>query len=112
MAKKRTKAWTLAGAARAVRDARIATMQHMQSAPIARHMQEQQLRNAFALKVAHLRGDKPTANALLFGGMGYRDPFPPFLSLPESLPSSFLDDRRAPRSCAGRELRFSSSLRQ
>ncbi|MBO2445242.1 hypothetical protein [Actinomadura nitritigenes] len=94
MAKKRTKAWTLAGAARAVRDARIATMQHMQSAPIARHMQEQQLRNAFALKVAHLRGDKPTANALLFGGMGYRDPFPPFTDWAAAADTVVTDEAR------------------
>ncbi|MGP4029733.1 hypothetical protein [Actinomadura sp. 3N407] len=94
MAKKRTKTWTLASGARAAREARIATMQHLQSAPIAREMHQQQLRNAFAVKVAHLRGHKPTASALLFGGMGYQHPFPPFTDWAAATETVVADEAR------------------
>jgi hypothetical protein len=69
-------------------------MQHLQSAPIARQMQQRQLQNAFALKVAHLRGHKPTANALLFGGMGYRDPFPSFTDWAAAADTVVTDEAR------------------
>ncbi|MGP4027138.1 hypothetical protein [Actinomadura sp. 3N407] len=69
--------WSLAGSARWARRARIATAEHLRSAPIARSYQAAVLQHAFDVKVAHLGGYPAEAWALLLGGMGYRAPFPP-----------------------------------
>ncbi|MGI5292841.1 hypothetical protein ACQEVF_57355 [Nonomuraea polychroma] len=74
--KKRSgRTWTQAGAARAARETRIATVRHLRTAEIARAWQQQKLLTAYQNQVAHI-GHAPTATALLFGGMGYRPPFP------------------------------------
>jgi hypothetical protein len=74
--KKRSgRTWTQAGAARAAREARIATVRHLQTAQIARAWEQRKLLTAFQHQVAHI-GHAPTARAVLFGGMGYRPPFP------------------------------------
>jgi hypothetical protein len=75
MSGQRNKTWTVAGAARSAREARIATVKYLHDAPIARVWEMVKLQGAYQLHTAHL-GHAPTARALLFGGMGYRPPFP------------------------------------
>jgi hypothetical protein len=72
---KRQKEWSLTGAARAAREARIATVKHLSTAPIARLWHLTKLQRAFQLQAASV-GDPAAATALLFGGLGYRPPFP------------------------------------
>jgi hypothetical protein len=72
---KRQKEWSLTGAARAAREARIATVKHLSEAPIARLWHMGKLQRAFQLQAASV-GDRGAATALLFGGLGYRPPFP------------------------------------
>lgn len=75
MSRKGSKAWTLAGAARAAREARIATVKFTGEAPIARRWHVSKLLNAYQYHLAHL-GDREAARVMLFGGLGYRPPFP------------------------------------
>ncbi len=75
MAVKRQKEWSLTGAARAAREARIATVKHLGEAPIARLWHMGKLQRAFQLQAASV-DDPAAATALLFGGLGYRPPFP------------------------------------
>jgi hypothetical protein len=75
MADKRQNERSLAGAARSARDARIATVKYQRNAPIARLWQSAKLQRAFQLQLAHV-GDPDVAGALLFGGLGYKPPFP------------------------------------
>ncbi|WP_030453278.1 hypothetical protein [Herbidospora cretacea] len=79
MAKKQSKAWSMTGAARSAREARIATVAYLQTAPIARTWEMGKLLQTHRLQLAHLApqgGNEATATALLFGGMGYRPPYP------------------------------------
>lgn len=69
------KAWTVVGAARSAREARIATVRHLRTASIARAWQLGRLENAFQVQLAHV-GDPVAVGVLLFGGMGYRPPYP------------------------------------
>jgi hypothetical protein len=69
------KAWTAVGAARSAREARIATVRHLRTAPIARAWQMSRLANAYRTQLAHV-GDPAAVGVLLFGGMGYRPPYP------------------------------------
>jgi hypothetical protein len=50
-------------------------MKYLRDAPIAQVWEIVKLQGAYQLHTAHL-GHAPTARALLFGGMGYRVPFP------------------------------------
>lgn len=75
MSVKRTKTWLVTGAARTAREARIATVKFLQTAPIARAWEIGKLQSAYPLHTAHL-GHAPTAHPLLFSGMGYRPPYP------------------------------------
>jgi hypothetical protein len=75
MEDKRAKPWSAAGAARVAREARITTAKFLRDAPVARTWEMGKLMGAYQLHAAHL-GDAPAAHALLFGGMGYRPPFP------------------------------------
>ena len=75
MGGRREPAWSLAGSARSAREARIATVRHLRHAPVARLWQAARLLSAYQLHLAHT--DHPAAaRTLLFGGMGYRPPFP------------------------------------
>ena len=69
------KTWTLPGAARAARDARIATARYLRTAQVARVWEMGSLIRAYQIQLAHV-GDPAEARTLLFGGMGYRPPFP------------------------------------
>jgi len=75
MTGKRDKAWSVAGAARSARETRIATVRHLREAPIARLWQMTRLQAAYQLHVSHL-GHPAAAQLVLFGGMGYRPPYP------------------------------------
>jgi hypothetical protein len=74
--RKKITEWTAAGAARAAREARIATVGFLREAPIARAWQAQKLMSAFRVKVAHL-GQEEAAASLLFTGMGYAQSWRP-----------------------------------
>ncbi|WP_144082828.1 MULTISPECIES: hypothetical protein [unclassified Micromonospora] len=67
--------WTVARAARYARDARIATAAYLREAPVARTWQISKLMRAHQVHTAHL-GQPEAATMLLFGGLGYRPPFP------------------------------------
>jgi hypothetical protein len=63
------------GAARFAREARISTVRYLRDAPIARVWELGKLQGAYAYHLAHL-GDPARAWATMFGGMGYRAPYP------------------------------------
>lgn len=63
------RAWTLAGAARAARDARIATARFLQT-PAAQVWEMGKLLTAYQMHLAH-SGDPAQALGSLLGGMGY-----------------------------------------
>lgn len=67
--------WTLTGGAVEARKARIATVEHLRTAQIARLLQLERLQRACELQFAHV-GNRKAATALVFGGLGYRPPFP------------------------------------
>lgn len=69
------KKWTLNGAARFARDARIATAAHLREAPIAREWHAAKLMRAHAVHLENF-GHLDAATALLFGGLGYEPPYP------------------------------------
>lgn len=74
MANRKDKQWTLAGAARSARDARIATVRFLASPAMAQwHLVS--LMAAYGYHKHH-RGDHDQALGQLYGGMGYRPPFP------------------------------------
>lgn len=72
---KRAGTWSLARAARAAREARIATAAHLRDAPIARTWEFSKLATAHHMQVKQT-GNRDAARALLFSGMGYREPYP------------------------------------
>jgi hypothetical protein len=82
-------AWTAAGAARAARDARIATAAHLRGAAIAQEWEISQLAAGYQVLGRHLRATSgalrfllgrrrldESAAAILFGGAGLAPPFP------------------------------------
>ncbi|MGZ3143794.1 hypothetical protein ACVDFE_17715 [Lentzea chajnantorensis] len=83
MGARTAKQWTAAGAARAARDARIATAQFLREAPIARAWQASKMVGAFQLHTAHLatqtdeRTARRAAAELLFTGLGYPETWRP-----------------------------------
>jgi hypothetical protein len=73
--KQREKAWSLAGAARAAREARIAAVRYMREAAIEREWHAATLAYGHQTRIAH--SDNPDqARALLFATMGYPPPYP------------------------------------
>src|SRR5437763_10381558 len=73
--KQQKKAWSLAGAARAAREARIAAVRYMQEAAIERDWHAGVLAYGHQARAAH--SDNPDgARALLFATMGYSPPYP------------------------------------
>lgn len=74
---KPTREWTAVGAARAAREARIATVEFFREAPIARSWQASKLLGSYQVKVAHLGGHQAEAALLLFTGMGYPESWRP-----------------------------------
>jgi hypothetical protein len=73
--KQREKAWSLAAAARAAREARISAVRYMREAAIEREWQAAALSYGHQARAAH--SDNPDgARALLFATMGYRPPYP------------------------------------
>jgi hypothetical protein len=81
--------WTAAGAARAARDARIATAAHLRDAAIAQEWEISQLATGYQVLGRHLRAATgvlrfllgrrrldESAAAILFGGAGLSPPFP------------------------------------
>jgi hypothetical protein len=71
---RKQKQWTLAGAARSARDARIASAAFLATPAMARWHQLR-LMSAYAYHKHH-RGDHDLALGQLYGGMGYRPPYP------------------------------------
>jgi hypothetical protein len=73
--KQREKAWSLAGAARAAREARIAAVRYMREAAIEQEWHATTLAYGHQTRVAH--SDNPDqARTLLFSTMGYPPPYP------------------------------------
>ncbi|WP_020421103.1 hypothetical protein [Amycolatopsis sp. ATCC 39116] len=70
-AKKRVKQWTMAGAARAARDARVATVKYLADSEIAVKVQVGNLARAYQVKLQAFGGNQFSAMLSLFGGMGY-----------------------------------------
>jgi hypothetical protein len=88
--KRATREWTAVGAARAAREARIATVEFFREAPIARSWQASKLLGAYQVKVAHLGGHQAQAAALLlFTGMGYAESWRPgnWIEAAEQIPA-------------------------
>ena len=73
--KQREKAWSLAAAARAAREARIATVRHMREAAIEREWHAAVLSYGHQARAAR-SGNPDGARALLFATMGYSPPYP------------------------------------
>ncbi|MCM3850103.1 hypothetical protein ND486_28315 [Pseudonocardia sp. DR1-2] len=71
----RKRDWTAAGAARAGREARAATVSFLRDAPIAREMCLSKLLDALDIALDQARGHRPSAIALLMGGMGLEPPY-------------------------------------
>jgi hypothetical protein len=71
-----SKKWTAAGAARAGREARIATAEHLGGAPIARLWQAGKLMYGYELALGQVDGHESIAQAMLLGGMGLAPPYP------------------------------------
>ena len=65
----RDRVWTLTGGAVEARTARIATVEHLRTAVIARLIQLDRLQRACQLQAAHL-GNPKAAIATVIGGMG------------------------------------------
>ena len=81
--------WTAAGAARLVREARIATARYMRDAETGQLWEMTRLAEAYTVWLEHLRAQvaelspqpdddtvRGTASALLFGGSGLTAPYP------------------------------------
>ncbi len=71
----REKAWTLVGAARSARDARIAALRYMREAPLERQWLAGILEYGHQVRTA-ATGDPDAARALQFSTMGYPAPYP------------------------------------
>ena len=71
---KRPRAWSVAGAARFARGARIATVRHQRTAAVARMWEMASLQSAYQVYLAHL-GSPEAAWGQLFGGLGYAGRF-------------------------------------
>lgn len=69
------KSWSMAGAARYAREARISTVAYLQSAPIARELRQVNLTRAYEIHLASVRRHEAALD-LLLGGLGYRRPYP------------------------------------
>src|SRR4051812_26140127 len=67
--------WTVASAARFARQARVETVAHLETAPIARQLRQDKLRRAYQIHNTALR-NRDAAKVLLYGGLGYRPPYP------------------------------------
>ncbi|MEV0066118.1 hypothetical protein [Amycolatopsis sp. NPDC050768] len=70
MGTKKSKPWTSASAAKAAREARIATARYLREAPLAQEWETARLVEAFQAKLAHLRHPVGAAQ-LLLAGLGY-----------------------------------------
>src|SRR3954471_14177810 len=75
MSRKKSRSWTVAGAARYARDARVATEAHLRRSAIARQWHVSKLIDAYQFHVQHL-GNRAAARTLLFGGLGFTPPYP------------------------------------
>lgn len=69
------KSWSLTGAARFAREARTRTVSYMQTAPIARQLRKHKLTRAYEIHRTNF-GSRTAAKVMLFGGLGYRPPYP------------------------------------
>jgi hypothetical protein len=69
------KSWSLAGAARFAREARTGTASHMRTAPIARRLRKYKLTRAYEIHKTNF-SSRTAATVMLFGGLGYRPPYP------------------------------------
>jgi hypothetical protein len=72
---RKDKEWSVTGGARFAREARIATVRYLQDAPIARPWHLSKLLSSVGYHLAH-HGNQAAAWATLFGGLGYRPPWP------------------------------------
>lgn len=73
-AKKKAKEWTPAGAARAARDARVATVTYLSRTDLARTAYAGSLMREYDIKLRTFGGNQHMALLSLFGGMGYDQP--------------------------------------
>jgi hypothetical protein len=71
----RSSGWSAGRAAGFARDARVATVFHLRSAAVARMWHKGKVERALRIHFEHTR-DRGTAAVMLFGGMGYRPPYP------------------------------------
>jgi hypothetical protein len=69
------KTWSLVGAARFAREARTSMAAHMQTAAIARQWRKSKMMRAYDVHATNFRS-REAARAMLFGGLGYRPPYP------------------------------------
>lgn len=73
-ANKRVKQWTIAGAARAARDARLATVKYLSRSELAVRLQLDKLVQAYQVRLPAFGGNPSSTMLSLFGGMGYDRP--------------------------------------
>ena len=75
MTARKDKKWSVTGGARFAREARIATVRYLRDAPIARpwHLSKLWARSGITWPTS---GNQAAAWATLFGGLGYRPPWP------------------------------------
>jgi hypothetical protein len=73
--RKAVKPWTLTGAARAARDARVAAIGYMRTAPVEQEWQAMMLARLHQSRTAEAGGPE-AARSLLFAIMGYPPPYP------------------------------------
>ncbi|MFI5898521.1 hypothetical protein ACIA5D_51515 [Actinoplanes sp. NPDC051513] len=67
--------WTAASGARFARQARAETVAHMETAAVARELRSQKLTRAYEVHATNFRS-REAARIMLFGGLGYRPPYP------------------------------------
>jgi hypothetical protein len=92
---RKSKSWTVAGAARFARDARIATAEHLRSASIAREVQAARMEHAFDVHRAGSGGSSAEAVVMLFGGLGFAPPYPNMTDTVEQILQSEVTALRA-----------------
>lgn len=69
--KKDRKQWTATGAARAARDARVATGERLRTTDLAVKLETQKLISSYQIKLRVYEGNQVAARQDLFGSLGY-----------------------------------------
>ncbi|MFI5606854.1 hypothetical protein [Amycolatopsis sp. NPDC051903] len=71
--KKERKSWTAAGAARAARDAQVATAKYLRSTDLAMRVEASSLSRQFQINLRTYAGNRDAARLAYFGALGYTD---------------------------------------